>query len=347
MILNTYAVLDAFVSVFRLGFGVAVLGLALSAVLRSFRQSVSGETKESLEDRYYLLFLLAGFLLGLNVLAWPLLYLLLQCYVPEWPGIMCIYGVTRIGSHSLGVSRYLPTLLTALQVMKPVLAFLSGAWFVLHLLNRRTRSAPLTGRVLLVLLASALLATVDAATEVAYLAIPKKEEFLSAGCCTAAEDAGNTSRFLPGTLVADANLTWLYIVYYVTNLGLAAALASCLRFHSREIAPVRLALLVLAMLATLIVNAVFLTDAAAPRLLHMPNHHCPYDLISQAPESLAAVALFLGGCFCVGWACVAGWLGADPESDRFLPTTIVRLLRVGLLGVLASLLLMSTDLALA
>lgn len=147
--------------------------------------------------------------------------------------------------------------------------------------------------------------------------------------------------------MADANLPWLYIVYYVVNLGLAAALANCLRLRSRVISPVRLALLALGVIATLTVNAVFLTDAAAPRLLHMPDHHCPYDLISQAPESLAAVALFLGGGFCVGWACVVGWLGAGPESDLFLPTTIARLLRMGLLGVLASVLLLSADLALA
>jgi len=273
MILNAYAVLDAFVSVLRLGFGMAVLGLTLFAARHFFRKSMNGETIELFEDRYYLLFMLAGLLLGLNVLAWPLLYLLLQSYVPEWPGIMCIYGVTRIGGGSLGVSRYLPALLTALQVMKPALVFLSGAWFVLHLLNRRTRSAPLTGRVLLVLLASTVLATVDAATEIAYLAIPKKEEFLSVGCCTAADDEGNASRFLPGTMVADANLPWLYSVYYAVNLGLAAALASCLRFRGREIAPVRLALLALCVSATLAVNAVFLTDAAAPRLLHMPDHH--------------------------------------------------------------------------
>jgi hypothetical protein len=138
----------------------------------------------------------------------------------------------------------------------------------------------------------------------------------------------------------------LYIVYYAVNLGLAAALASCLRFRGREIAPVRLALLALGVMATLTINTVFLTDAAAPRLLQMPDHHCPYDLISQAPESLVAVTLFLGGGFCVGWACVAGWLGAGPESDLFLRTTIARLLGVGLLGVLASVLLLSADLAL-
>ncbi len=347
MIVNAYAVLDAFVSFLRLGLGLVVLGLALSVSGYGFRRAVPRPARESLENRYYLLVLLAGLLLGLNVLAWPLLYLLLQSYVPQWPGVMCIYGVTRIGSHSLGVSRYLPPLLTALQVMKPTLVFLSGAWFVLHLVNRRTRTAPLTGRVRLVLLASALLATVDAAAEVAYLAIPKKEEFLSAGCCTTAAGETEASRFLPGTLVADKNVPWLYAVYYAANLGLSATLAGCLRSVRREVSPVRLALLALGVVGTLAVNMVFLTDAAAPRLLHMPDHHCPYDLIPQAPESLAAVTLFLGGGFCVGWAGVAGWLGRGPECEWFLAGTVSRLLRTGLIAILASMLLMSAELAFA
>src|SRR6185437_1113784 len=286
MIVNAYAVLDAFVSLLRLGLGLAVLGLALSAFRHYCRQAIAPEMRESLEDRYYLLFLLAGLLLGLNVLAWPLLYLLLQSYVPEWPGIMCIYGVTRIGSGSMGISRCLPTLLMMLQVVKPALVFLSGAWFILHLLNRRTRMAPLTRRVLLVLFCSALLATVDAAVEVVYLAIPKREVFPSAGCCTAVAGEGDASRFLPGMLVADGYVPWLYVVYYTANFGLVATLVNCLRFRGREIPPVRLALLALGTIMTLAVNAVFLADAAAPRLLHMPDHHCLYDLLPQAPESL-------------------------------------------------------------
>ena len=134
---------------------------------------------------------------ALNVLAWPIFYLLLQSYVTEWPGVMCIYGVTRVGAGSLGSSRFLPPLLDTLQVTKPLLVFLSGAWFALHLVDRRTRTAPLTGRVLLLLLAASLLACADAAAELAYLSIPKKEEFLSSGCCTAAFAEYGPTRFVP------------------------------------------------------------------------------------------------------------------------------------------------------
>src|SRR5205823_3152370 len=103
--------------------------------------------------------------------------------VPEWPGVMCIYGVTRVGAGSAGISRFLPGLIATLQALKPLLVFGSGAWFVLYLLNRRTRTGPLLGRVFLALVACGVLTVADAGVELAYLFIPKKEEVLATGCC--------------------------------------------------------------------------------------------------------------------------------------------------------------------
>src|SRR4051794_38955655 len=130
MILNTYAVLDGFVSLLRLLVGLLVVGLGLAA-WRAARRPAAPEERQALEDRGYLLSLLALLLLGLNLASWPLLYLLLQSYVPEWPGVMCVYGITRIGEGTVGVSRFLPGLLTALQALKPAVVFASGCWFVL------------------------------------------------------------------------------------------------------------------------------------------------------------------------------------------------------------------------
>ena len=344
MILNAYAVLDGAVSVLRLGLSLLVLVLWLGAARAWGRRLADAEGRKQVEDRCYLLFMLSGLLLALNVLSWPLLYLLLQSYVPEWPEVMCIYGVTKIGTGSLGPTRFLPPLLTGLQLMKPALVFLSGAWFVLYLVNRGTRTAPLTGRVLAVLLAAGALAAADAAAEVAYLVIPKKEESPYEGCCTEAFDAASgASRFLPTTL-ADAGPR-LYLAYYGVNAGMVLALAFAARLQ-RPPWP-WLALLLIGAVLSVGVNFVFLVDAAAPRLLHLPYHHCPYDLVPRAPESLVAVALFLGGAFCVGWACVAGWLGGGPESRPLLPAAVGRLLGLAFLGYLGSVILISVELALA
>ena len=284
----------------------------------------------------------------LEVASWPILYLLLQSYVREWPGVMCIYGVTRIGEGSAGISRFLPPLLAALQAMKPALVFLAGAWFVLYLLNRRTQTAPLTGRVLLVLLASALFGVVDATAEGAYLVIPKKEEAPTAGCCTEAFDAGSgASRLLPETLANEAAGGRLYAAYYGVNLGMALALAGCAWPRRGRPTPAWLAPLLAGAVLSILVNAVFLVEAAAPRLLHLPYHHCPYNLVPKAPESLVAAALFFGGAFSVGWACVAAWPGRRPETQPFLPEMVGGLLRLGFLGYLGSVVMVTLELALA
>jgi hypothetical protein len=349
VILNSYAVLDGFVSLFRLGLGLLVLGLGLLAWRAWSHRAQSVEGRQAVEDRGYLLFLLAGLLLILNVAAWPIFYLLLQSYVPEWPGVMCIYGVTRIGTGSAGISRFLPPLVTTLQVLKPGLVFLSGAWFILYLVNRRTHTAPLTGRVLALMAAAGLLAVADAAAEVAYLGIPKKEVFLSVGCCTGTlggED--DASRFLPRGLTAEGAEPWLYGAYYTVQLGMIVALWSCCRRTDLKSILRCLGPLLGGAALSLAVGAVYLIDVAAPRLLanFLPHHHCPYDLVPQAPASVAAVAIFVGGCFCVGWACLAAWLGCHTESRPFLAQMLGRLLHLAFLCYLSSALMISVELML-
>jgi hypothetical protein len=348
VILNAYAVLDAFISLLRLGLGLLSFAIALSAWQSWQRFAQSPEQRKALEDRCYLVFLLASLLLVLNVLAWPLFYLLLQSYVTEWPGVMCIYGVTRIGAGSRGSSRFLPPLLATLQITKPLLVFVSGAWFVLYLLNRRTRTAPLTGRTLLILLVASLLASADAVAEIAYLVIPKKEEFLSSGCCRALFDTDSSpARFVPKTVLGEHGGAWLYTAYYSVNAAMIAALLGVVGLCRRRLPAAWLAPLLGAALLCLVVNTVFLIEEAAPRLLRLPNHHCPYDLVSEAPRSLAAIALFFVGSFSVGWGCVVGWLGNGPEPTPLLGGAVGRLFGVGVIGYALSVLILSVELVLA
>jgi hypothetical protein len=347
MILNSYAVLLSFVGLLRLLLGLGIVGLA-AATWRARAQPVTEEGQIALENRTYLVFLLALWLLGLNLVSWPLLYLLLQSYVSAWaPMVMCIYGVTQIGRDSLGSSRFLPDLLRFLQVTKPALVFVSGAWFVLYLLNRRTLTGPLLGRLFVMLLPLGVLAAADAAAELAYLAIPKKEEIPPGGCCTIAEEEKAAMRFLPTGLASDAAQPWLYLAYYGANLGLILALLSALR--SPETAPGagRLACLLVGDVLVLAISGVFLVEVAAPTLLRTPLHHCAYDLIPKVPESLVAVCLFLAGCFFLGWACVVRWFGRCRETEPVLGKTVRGLLGWSLLGYLASLAMLSLELGLA
>lgn len=344
MILNSYAVLMAFVGFLRLLAGLLVVGVGAFA-WRARGRAVTPEGRDALEARCSLVFLLALLLLGLNLVSWPLLYLLLQSYVPQWPGIMCIYGVTRIGQDSVGPSRFLPGLLRFLQATKPALVFVGGAWFVLYLLNQRTRSAPLLNRLFVLLLPLGFLAAADAAAELTYLAIPKKEEFPTAGCCVRSLADEDAARFLPQVLVGDAGRPGLYAAYYGLNLGMILALLAAT--HRRKAPGLALALLALGGAAVLAASGLFLVEVAAPTLLHLPYHHCAYDLIPRVPESMVAVTLFLAGCFFLGWACVARWLGRCRETEPLLPAMVRGLLRLSLWGYVLSLAMVSLELALA
>jgi hypothetical protein len=344
MILNSYAILTLFVGLIRLLVGVLILTLGIAAWRRVRAEPARPDGHLALEQRGHLVFLLALLLIALNVLSWPLLYLLLQSYIPEWPGIMCLYGVTRIGTNSLGSSRYLPGLLSLLQLTKPALVFVGGLWFVLYLLNRRTATAALVPRLFAVLLPLGSLAVVDAVAEFAYVVIPKKEVFPSSGCCT---EAFAGDRFVPSEPLAALDPLWLWLGFYGSSIALILALFFCTRSASRPPGPRGLLLLLAGGLAALLVGAVFLVDVAAPRLLGLPYHHCPYDLIGRVPESIVAMTLFIAGTFALGWAALARWLGHCPETDPLLPEATWLLLRWSLYGHVAGLVMLSLELSLA
>jgi hypothetical protein len=343
MIINAYAVLDGFLGVLRFGFGLLAIYLAVVAWSAS-RRGDDGRP-QAREERGTLLVLTASVLFILSLVSWPVFYLLLQSYVPVWESVMCIYGVTQIGTGSVGAARFLPGLLVAMQLLKPALVFAGGAWLVLHVLNGRTPSGPLAGRTLLALLVVGVLATADAGAEIAYLVIPKKEEFVTGGCCTAAFDsAGGASRFVPRAWIGESDRPVLNGLYYALNGGAALALFAALRFGwMRKWLGILFGLLVL----SVGFNALFLVEAAAPVLLHLPYHHCPYDLLPLVPESMVAIGLFVLGAFAVGWACVASWLGRHQETEALAPPMVARLLSLGLFGYLGSLVMMSLELALA
>jgi hypothetical protein len=342
MILNAYAILDGSVTLLRMGLALLVVVLGVAAWRR--RRATSSADGKVLEDRGYLLFLLALLLLFLNAASWPLLYLLLASYVPEWPGVMCVYGVTRVGAGSQGPSRFLPGLLQALQALKPLLVFASGAWVMLYLANRRTATSPLTGRLLVLLVGLGLLAGVDSAAEAAYLAIPKQEEFLSAGCCTA--PAADPDRFLPASATGEDGRSWLAAAFYAVTGGMILGLFVLVQKMSKRQTPRGLAPLLLGALGALAVGGLFLVDVVAPALLRLPHHHCAYDLLTRAPESVLAVVSFLGGTFAVGWACVTAWFAACPETRPHLGGQVRGLLVLAFFGYLGSVVMVSVELSL-
>ncbi len=346
MVLNSYAILMAFAGMLRLLLGLLVAGLAVAAWWHGHRSEPADESTAR-QDRMYLAFLLALLLILFNLLSWPLFYLLLQSYVPQWSGIMCIYGVMQIGEGSTGSARFLPRLLAFLQGSNPALLFLGGAWFVIYLLNRQTATGALVRRLGMLLVPLGGLAAVDAAAELTYIAIPKKDEVAWSGCCTGTFGAQGASWQTNAVSLGRATPRALGAAYFGSNLGLVLALVAATRRGRRPPGDVGLVVLVCGGLIVLTISGLFLVDVAAPMLLKLPYHRCPYDLIAQVPEAVVASALFLSGCFALGWAGVARWLGRCAETEKLVPGMVRGLLQLGLWCFTASLIMMALELVLA
>lgn len=330
MIVNAFSVAAVFAAFLRAALALLVL-VAGARAIRGHRRS-----RGTPEERFYLLVAACTVLVALAVVSWPLLYVVLESYVPEWPGVMCIEGVTRIGTGSVGAAAWLPRLLAFLAFTKPLLVFVSGAWLVLHLVNRRDRTGALTGRVLALLVAAGLLALVDSAAETAYLLIPKQEKFLAAGCCAGETGGEALSAALPllATRRDGAVLTWAFLA---VGSGLVLLLTAAIR---RGRGP-WLALSLAGSLVSLPLGFAFLVGVAAPGFLRTPYHACAYCLVGQRPESLVGIALYVLGAFGVGWAALARPRGGGAGEGIALP--LLRMARFGYLGslLMASVMLVS------
>ena len=347
LILNGYTVLSVFVCLLRFVLGLVVASAGLS-VWRQARRKRTTSQSDSLEHRSYRMIVSAGILIGLNVVSWPILYLLLQSYVSEWPSAMCIYGVTQVGAGSLGASRFLPGLLIGLQWMRPFLLFVGGTGFVLYLINRRTQSAPLASRVLLVFLLTGIFSVVDAAVEGAYLLIPKSELRLAGGCCTnRLESVQQDSKFTPTGRVSEQLQPILTATYFTLNVVEIALLLSHLTLGFVQIRRViRFSSLTIGV-SLIPLNLLFFIEVAAPKILGLPFHRCLYDLISVAPESVVGLVLFVLGCFGLGWSYLAEKLGSCEETRSFLQDDVSKLMFIALFGYTGSTLLFSLELCLA
>jgi hypothetical protein len=292
------------------------------------------------EHLVYLAALLSYALLGLSLLSWMLLYLILDSFVPQWPGAMCIYGVTRIGAGASGAQAWLPSLVMAAQLTKPLLVFTGGAAVVLYRIYRRSGTRALLPRVAAALLAVSLVAAADAAVELTYLGIPKREAPVTTGCCSAS--AVEIEKYVPPSAADDRRLTE---AYYACHGLMIVLLALAIRRDARGASSLLpLPLIIVAGLA-LAVSARYLVDVAAPALLHLPYHHCLYDLVGQVPETGVAIALLLWGTFCVGWRAVAGWFGRS--TDGAAPVEARRLPAWALLGYAGSVAMLSLEMWLA
>jgi hypothetical protein len=340
MITSGYVTLAAFLAALQLI--AALWAIVIGGRNVAARPTADDEAAERLEARTYLAGLLGYLLLGTSLASWFVLYLLLDSFVPQWKGAMCIYGVTQIGEGSRGMYHWLPRLVLAEQALKPVLIFATGAALVLYRFYRRLGTRTLLPRVAATLFLAALLASLDAGVELAYLAIPKRESLPNSGCCSVSA-VMNEQTALPGP---DEQQT-LEVAYYGSQVLMAALVLQSVTASGSVFGLGRIvALLGLASVAVG-VSMQFLIHVAAPSLLHLPYHHCIYDLVIGVPESGVALLLLFWGTCCVGWAGVVAVMGRCAESAAELGGEVRRWLCYSLVGYLGSLVMISLDLWLA
>ena len=309
MALNGYLILEAFFAVLSLGAAALTATVAAGALVRLRMPAGDGAR---VEDRVYLAVQLTYVLLGLTLASWVVLYLLLDNFVPLWPGAMCIYGVTRIGEGNPGITGWLPTLVLIVQGMKPLIVFAAGAALVLYRLYRHSGVSVLMPRVLRALVVVALLGAGGAAAELLYLGIPKQDLPVNSGCCSSAAVDSDAATSPP------VHEPWLAPAYLAGNFLMALLLWPRFRQDSTGLGAGQWAGALLLAIVDLAMACRFVIDVAAPTLLHLPYHHCIYDLVFAVPESGVAIGLLVWGTFCVGWACVAGWLGRSASTEQWV-----------------------------
>jgi hypothetical protein len=305
MILNALSIILIFIGV--LSALLAIWGGISSLILyRKWKRPSRPEEKTSLEDRSYLVLLIMVIVLLIRLINWPLFYVTLQSFISDIEGAMCIFGVTQV---KVGLTRFL-------EFLKPTNFFLIGGWLILHFLDRATKTSPLMRKKLLLLSIIGLFVLIDSLGDIFLILGIAPESLVS--CCTTVTDILNRpTRTTPESILGPEYAQSLQVLFFITHLALMGFIGVSLKFRIFR----RLILGLLSLFA--ILNAfVFLLsqiEVFAPRMMHLPFHHCLYCLWQYVPDSIVMYLLFILGTFSVGWGFTTELFGKIGEASDLLP----------------------------
>ena len=305
MIVNHYSILMLFMA----SLGLALAGvLAGTASLAAWRiRAIRGEREASVAERsMHLARLVAVVSLAMLVIGWPLLYAMLNSFVPEIPGAMCIYGVTRV----------MPGTSALLQSGLPGAIFVLGAWLLLEHVRRQSGRPVRRADGMLALALVAVAGLTAAAHGVELYYVCNMESLNEVSCCSSYGEAAGSklqapSYYLPWMIPTSTRRALVTSLFFT---GIPA-LALWLFVRSRPGAPKSKVLALSASAALLAasmglgwVSLMELSEVVAPRLMNLPFHHCLYCLVGggRAPESILVVAGLGLGIFSGGWAAILG-----------------------------------------
>lgn len=316
MIINIYTLIMLFVALVSLCLGGFLFYATLKMLLR-FEPTAALETKSKFEQKGYLIFLLACVILSVRMLAWPWFYFMLQSFVSEVPGAMCMFGVTQI----------LPSTVTFLQIIKPISFFIMGEWLLCYYVDKSIPTTPLAKRNLLFLLIVCGVLLADSITDISY--VLRMKPLMSVSCCATFFDVPlRPSAMIPQAIFGRHIQKILLVVYYLVNLILIALLFVPLSKKWLSWSPFTKGIILSGQAVTGIINIPVVIYAfienIVPSLMQLPYHHCIYCFMGNGlvPDAPVMLGLFVMGTFAIGWMGILRLLcrntEAIPVAERLL-----------------------------
>ncbi len=338
MIVNVYTIIMLFVALLSLFLGGYLLYATLRTLLR-LEPAVSLATKSSFERKGYLLFLVACVALSIRMLAWPWFYFMLQGFVSEVPGAMCMFGVTQI----------LPSTVTFLQIIKPISFFIMGGWLLCYYVDKSTPTTPLVRRNLFFLLIVCGVLLADSSADVYY--VIRMKPLMSVSCCATFFDAPlRPSAMIPQAIFGRNFQKILFVVYYAANITLVALLfvSASKKWVSLASLPRKSILYSQCIIGMVNIPVVLYTviENIAPRLMQLPYHHCIYCFLGNGmvPDAPIMLGLFAIGAFAIGWMGILRFVCKDTEAQSVTEKLIIKVNSLSAFCLLASLLMVTIHL---
>jgi hypothetical protein len=341
MIVNTYSITALSVDAVSLVLAIVTfVKSSLFFINRNGKNQMSGEVITGREDQFYLIFWSGVVLLVLRFFSWPFFYLVLESFVTEISGAMCIFGTTKL----------LPRLTGFLEIAKPLTFFIGFVWLLLFRLERfgtKTGYALSEGGHTVVTLL--LLCTFFAALEAGGSLVLwiKSSAELAVSCCTTITDIPKRfTVWVPQALLGPHFAKPLWYIYYSTNIMTIVLGWLAYRSWKKECCfPYQLGLCAVMALANGIITVVAFIELVGPRLMGLSFHHCLYCLVQTVMDAPVILALLIAGSFSFT-AGLPVWLLAQWADQEKLRKTILGLQAAGMVCLTGSLLMVTIHLVL-
>ena len=340
MIVNIYTIIMLFVAILSLSMG-GFLFLLTIRTLISFETTIPLEDKSKFEQKGYLVFLLACVTLSIRMIVWPWFYFMLQSFVSEVPGAMCMFGVTQI----------LPSTVTFLQIIKPISFFIMGGWLLCYYVDKSTSTAPLARKNLVFLLIVCGVLLADGIADIYY--VIRMKPLMTISCCATFFDVPlRPSAMIPQAIFGGNFQKILFFVYYLTNIILIALLFTSMskKWVSLASLPRKIILYSQGVFGIINIPVVIYTyiENIAPKLMQLPYHHCIYCFVGNGlvPDAPIMLGLFVIGTFAIGWMCILRLLCKDTEAQSITEKLIIKVNTLSAFCLLASVIMVTVHLIL-